>query len=161
MRDCLSIQYYKDQVYDPSGSFFKRAEPDRVEREAMVLQNARDINPYLQNPQEIDRLLRQAEKYQKMYKQNMEERKSIKANKTRNMYTQQLKQTLATSKWLQLDNDKDGRDFKRDYLTLSDQQALLGNYKMQNAPNKYKREYLSQTSKMQRVGGYEVEPYEL
>lgn len=57
---------------------------------------------------------------------------------------------------MRLDSDKQGRDFKRDYLTLEDQTALLCNYKAQSAPKKYKAEHLSRSSKMQVVGQYDT-----
>lgn len=46
-RDCLAIKYYRSQVYDPTGSFFAREKPGRVEHEAEIINQAREKNPYL------------------------------------------------------------------------------------------------------------------
>eukprot|EP00703_Trepomonas_sp_PC1_P004178 JAP92428.1 hypothetical protein TPC1_15633 [Trepomonas sp. PC1] len=152
MKDCVQIKFFKNQVYDPHDTLFQKVAPQPIEEQTIIIQQARESNPDLQNATEAQRLLQQEQYFQNVYTEQLKLRRTVEGNSHKYKYSQQLKKTLQSNQYFNMDKTPFGAEFKREYLNLQDQQMLSGTYKTQN-----QKQVLSTTSKYKKVGDFDTE----
>lgn len=83
-------------------------------------------------------------------------RRGITGNRHKNELSKNLKKTLETNNYFNIDDTPEGRAFKRDYLNLQDVNKLAGSY--HPSANKYFRSSLYYTSNPKTAGVHD-NPY--